>query len=128
MARDQLQPGTARPERAADPHREGQGRELHRVHGFASPQIARRHSLWSHHGAARLARPQRHSKYSAAGPIPSGATHTTMKITSSRKVYDCRLFTVTEDRAIDPKSDFEIKRSVVRHNGSAVMMAVDDKK
>ena len=50
-----------------------------------------------------------------------------MKIISSRKVYDCRLFTVTEDRAIDPKSDFEIKRSVVRHNGSAVMMAVDDK-
>jgi ADP-ribose pyrophosphatase len=51
-----------------------------------------------------------------------------MKITSSREVYTCRLFTVTEDEAVDPKTKFEIKRSVIRHNGSAVMMAVDDKK
>jgi len=34
----------------------------------------------------------------------------------------------TEDRAVDPKEGFEIKRSVVRHIGSAVMMAVDRKK
>ena len=51
-----------------------------------------------------------------------------MKITSSKQVYDCGLFRVTEDRAVDPKAGFEIKRSVVRHIGSAVMMAVDDKK
>ena len=50
-----------------------------------------------------------------------------MKIISSREAYTCRLFSVTEDEAVDPKTDFEIKRSVVRHNGSAVMMAVDDK-
>jgi ADP-ribose pyrophosphatase len=51
-----------------------------------------------------------------------------MKITESREVYSCRLFKVTEDRAVDPKTGFEIKRSVVRHAGSAVMMAVDDRK
>jgi ADP-ribose diphosphatase len=51
-----------------------------------------------------------------------------VKITSSKQVYDCGLFRVTEDRAVDPKSGFEIKRSVVRHKGSAVMMAVDRKK
>jgi ADP-ribose pyrophosphatase len=51
-----------------------------------------------------------------------------MKITSSREVYQCKLFRVTEDEAVDPKDGFEIKRSVVRHAGSAVMMAVDDKK
>ena len=50
-----------------------------------------------------------------------------MKITSSREVYQCKLFRVTEDRAVDPKTGFEIKRSVVRHIGSAVMMAVDEK-
>jgi ADP-ribose pyrophosphatase len=50
-----------------------------------------------------------------------------MKITSSKQVYDCGLFRVTEDKAVDPKTKFEIKRSVVRHIGSAVMMAVDDK-
>ena len=51
-----------------------------------------------------------------------------MKITSSKEVYKCRLFRVTEDEAVDPKTDFQIKRSVVRHAGSAVMMAVDEKK
>jgi ADP-ribose pyrophosphatase len=51
-----------------------------------------------------------------------------MKITRSREVYRCRLFHVTEDQAVDPKTKFEISRSVVRHGGSAVMMAVDDRK
>ena len=51
-----------------------------------------------------------------------------MKITSSKQVYDCGLFRVTEDEAVDPKTKFKIKRSVVRHIGSAVMMAVDEKK
>jgi ADP-ribose pyrophosphatase len=51
-----------------------------------------------------------------------------MKITSSKQVYDCGLFRVTEDVAVDPKTKFQIKRSVMRHIGSAVMMAVDDKK
>ena len=51
-----------------------------------------------------------------------------MKITSSREVYKCKLFQVTEDQAKDPKTGFEIKRSVVRHAGSAVMMAVDGRR
>jgi ADP-ribose pyrophosphatase len=51
-----------------------------------------------------------------------------MKITSSREVYKCSLFRVTEDQAIDAKSGFTIKRSVVRHAGSAVMLAEDEKK
>jgi len=51
-----------------------------------------------------------------------------MKITSTREVYKCRLFRVTENKAKDPKTGFEIHRSVVRHAGSAVMMAVDEKK
>ncbi|HXE63922.1 MAG TPA: NUDIX hydrolase [Bryobacteraceae bacterium] len=48
-----------------------------------------------------------------------------MKITSSKQVYSCGLFRVTEDEAVD-KSGWKMKRSVVRHLGSAVMMAVDD--
>jgi ADP-ribose pyrophosphatase len=51
-----------------------------------------------------------------------------MKITETREVYTCRLFHVTEDKAVDPKSGFEIARSVVRHMGSAVMLAMDEKK
>jgi ADP-ribose pyrophosphatase len=49
-----------------------------------------------------------------------------MKIVSTREVYKCGLFRVTEEEAIDP-SGFDIKRSIVRHMGSAVMMAVDEK-
>jgi ADP-ribose pyrophosphatase len=49
-----------------------------------------------------------------------------MKITSSKEVYSCKLFKVTEDEATDGKA-WSIKRSVVRHAGSAVMMAVDKK-
>ena len=50
-----------------------------------------------------------------------------MKIISSKEVYKCDLFSVTEDHATDGKG-YEIRRSIVRHAGSAVMMAVDEKK
>jgi ADP-ribose pyrophosphatase len=47
-----------------------------------------------------------------------------MKITSTKEVYRCSLFWVTEDKAEDPNG-WKIERSVVRHRGSAVMMPVD---
>ena len=50
-----------------------------------------------------------------------------MKIISSVKKYGNSLFWVTEDHAVDP-GGFEIKRAIVQHRGSAVMMAVDDRK
>ncbi len=49
-----------------------------------------------------------------------------MVITSSREVYRCSLFTVTEEEARD-ETGFEIKRSVVRHKGSAVILAADER-
>ncbi len=50
-----------------------------------------------------------------------------MKLIASNELYRCRLFWVTEDDARDA-TGYEIKRSIVRHAGSAVMMAVDDKR
>ena len=50
-----------------------------------------------------------------------------MKLISSREVFRSKIFWVTEDDAVDP-SGFEIKRAIVQHPGSAVMMAVDAKK
>lgn len=47
-----------------------------------------------------------------------------MKVIASREVLKNKLFTVVEEVAKDP-SGFEIKRSIVKHPGSAVMMAVD---
>ncbi len=49
-----------------------------------------------------------------------------MKIVSSKEVYACGLFRVTQDEAVD-KTGWRIQRSVIRHNGSAVMMPVDAK-
>jgi len=50
-----------------------------------------------------------------------------MKIVSSKEVYKCDLFSVTEVHATKRKG-YEIRRSIVRHAGSAVMMAVDHRK
>ncbi|HWE48287.1 MAG TPA: NUDIX hydrolase [Bryobacteraceae bacterium] len=48
-----------------------------------------------------------------------------MKIVKSKEVYRCSLFGVTEDEAVD-RTGWRMKRSVVRHRGSAVMMPVDE--
>ena len=50
-----------------------------------------------------------------------------MKVTSSKKILENKLFTIVDEVAKDP-SGFEIHRSIVRHPGSAVMMAVDEKR
>ena len=50
-----------------------------------------------------------------------------MKLISSRERYRSPIFWVTEDRAKDP-GGFEIRRAIVRHAGSAVMMAVDTRR
>jgi len=50
-----------------------------------------------------------------------------MKLISSVEKYKNKLFSVSEEHAVDP-SGFEIRRAIVHHVGSAVMMAVDDRK
>ena len=49
-----------------------------------------------------------------------------MKLISSEKLLETPIFSVTQDKAIDPDG-FEIKRAIVQHGGSAVMMPVDGK-
>ncbi|HLJ15980.1 MAG TPA: NUDIX hydrolase [Bryobacteraceae bacterium] len=49
-----------------------------------------------------------------------------MKLLSSEERYKTSIFTVTEDRAVEG-GGFEIQRAVIQHNGSAVMMPVDEK-
>jgi ADP-ribose pyrophosphatase len=50
-----------------------------------------------------------------------------MKLISSTETYRTPIFWVTFDEAIDP-GGFQIRRAIVRHHGSAVMMAVDEKR
>ena len=49
-----------------------------------------------------------------------------MKTRSSTKLRNYKIFSVTRDRAIDDDG-FEIQRAIVRHPGSAVMMAIDER-
>lgn len=49
-----------------------------------------------------------------------------MKLLSSRTCYENPIFAVTEDHAVEP-GGVEIKRAIVRHRGSAVMLPVDGK-
>jgi ADP-ribose pyrophosphatase len=49
-----------------------------------------------------------------------------MKIVESKELIKTKIFSVTEDLAVDPDG-FEIRRAIIRHPGSAVMMAVDDR-
>jgi len=48
-----------------------------------------------------------------------------MQIISSKEILKNKLFTVVDEVAHD-NSGFEIHRSIIRHPGSAVMMAVDE--
>ena len=48
-----------------------------------------------------------------------------MRIVSSKELLANKLFKVVDEVATDP-SGFEIHRSIIRHPGSAVMMAVDE--
>src|ERR1700730_1861993 len=50
-----------------------------------------------------------------------------MKLISSETITENAIFTVTLDHATDPEG-FEIKRAIVQHKGSAVVMPVDAKK
>ena len=50
-----------------------------------------------------------------------------MKLISSKPIAETPIFKVTFDHALDPDG-FEIKRAIIQHNGSAVMMPVDEKK
>src|SRR6516164_9356061 len=50
-----------------------------------------------------------------------------MKTISSKELIRTPIFHVTFDHAVDPDG-FEIKRAIVQHSGSAVMMPVDDRK
>ena len=49
-----------------------------------------------------------------------------MKLIHSEELLKTPIFRVTYDQALDP-GGFEIKRAIVQHDGSAVMMPVDDR-
>lgn len=50
-----------------------------------------------------------------------------MKLIESKKLLKTPIFSVTKDKAIDPEG-FRITRAIIQHGGSAVMMAVDDRR
>jgi ADP-ribose pyrophosphatase len=57
---------------------------------------------------------------------PQGNLVIRMKIVSSKEILKNKLFSVVDEVAQD-NSGFEIHRSIVKHPGSAVMIAIDEK-
>src|SRR5262249_53110597 len=65
-------------------------------------------------------------EHSACCGICEGNPLQMMKLIRSEELLKTPIFRVTMDEAIDP-GGFEIKRAIVQHQGSAVMMPVDDR-
>jgi 8-oxo-dGTP pyrophosphatase MutT (NUDIX family) len=63
----------------------------------------------------------------SAGPAIPRAGQQPAEVLSSTVVYEGRLFRVVRDRLIEP-GGHENERDVVRHNGSAVILAIDNSK
>jgi len=68
----------------------------------------------------------RRRKKTAKEPVRHGVSGSA-KVLSSKIVYDGPLFRVVQDQVIEPGGK-ERTRDVVRHNGSAVILAVDNSK
>jgi ADP-ribose pyrophosphatase len=49
-----------------------------------------------------------------------------IRLVASKEVYKSKIFRITEDEATDGEG-YRIKRSIIRHPGSAVMLAEDEK-
>ena len=88
--------------------------------------LGHQHAVRRDHGAARVAGSARRPEHAAAAEVRKSDSQI-MKIISSVEKYKNTLFSVSEDHAVDPDG-FEIRRAIVHHRGSAVMMAVDDRK
>ncbi len=58
-------------------------------------------------------------------PKTAAAVAETAQVLSSAVVYDGKLFRVVHDKLIEP-GGYENERDVVRHNGSAVILAIDN--
>ena len=57
--------------------------------------------------------------------MPAKAKNSSVKVLSSRVVYRGPVFSVVSDRVIEP-GNIKVRRDVIRHSGSIVVIAVDD--
>src|ERR1700678_4763945 len=73
------------------------------------------------------------TKNSSKASTKAKSDHGSKKITgrartlSSKTVYQGKVFWVTSDEVIEP-GGIRVRRDVVRHNGSVVILAIDDRK
>ena len=126
VSRNQRQPRAPGSDGVAGAGGESPRREVRHLDRRASSQASGQHALRRSDGAARVAGGRRYSEYSAREAIRAG-DQIQMKLISSKKLLHTPIFEVTMDHAIDPDG-FEIKRAIVQHGGSAVMMPIDDRR
>ena len=90
---------------------------------MAKEKTAQRESMMAHAGNMKLAKPRTSSNPPRKRVAPkSGAKE---KLISSKVVYQGPLFRVLHDKLIEPGGK-KSERDVIRHNGSVVILAVDN--
>ena len=67
------------------------------------------------------------SKTAKKTKAPKAKGREVAEIVSSKVVFECKLFKVRHDTLIEPTGK-RVERDVIRHNGSVVILAVDDSK
>src|ERR1700754_12111 len=82
---------------------------------------------------AKIAKKVTEKKSAAGKPVKSSATKVTSqtgrktKVVSSKEVFQGKVFSVFRDEVIEPTGVTNV-RDVIRHNGSVVILAVDESK
>jgi ADP-ribose pyrophosphatase len=74
----------------------------------------------------RTKTPTRKAK-KASKPQKTGGVKVVAAVLSSKTVFECALFRVQHDKIIEPGGR-ENERDVIRHNGSVVILAIDNSK
>src|SRR5262249_20639790 len=126
LFRNQRQPGASGPRPGAGTRRQGSRVQVHHLHRRAPSEASAQYALWSRYGPSRMAGARRYHQYKVRRGIRA-YLKPQMKIISSKHLLHTPIFSVTQDHALDPDG-FEIKRAIVRHQGSAVVMPVDERK
>jgi len=78
-------------------------------------------------GGAAKGKTAKAVKSAAKTKAPKTEAREVAEVLSSKVVFECKLFKVRHDTIVEPSGQ-RVEKDVIRHNGSAVILAVDNSK
>jgi ADP-ribose pyrophosphatase len=67
------------------------------------------------------------SRKSSSSPARTAKAENTVKVISSKVVYEGKVFSITSDEVVEP-SGVKVHRDIMRHSGSVVILCIDESK